>query len=82
MSEHFVLPITWTDHEDVAMALYDRFGPEFDESKIYRIRFTDLHKWVLEIPHFKGKPEESTEGHLEMIQSKWVSEWRDNTRKS
>jgi FeS assembly protein IscX len=64
------------------MKLYERFGNEFDESKIYRLRFTDLHKWVLEIPNFAGKPGESTEGHLEMIQSGWVYEWRDNQKNS
>ena len=76
----FVLPITWTDTEDIAMALYERFGDEFGESNIYRIRFTDLHQWILEIPHFEGKPDESTEGHLEQIQSAWVYEWRDNQK--
>ena len=25
------LPIQWNDHEDIAMALYERFGAEFDE---------------------------------------------------
>ena len=72
------LPIEWTDHEDIAMALYDRFGAKFTEGKIYRIRFTDLLEWILEIPHFQGKREDSSEGHLEMIQAKWVYEWRDN----
>ncbi len=71
-------PIEWNDHEDIAMALYDRFGHEFGESQIYRIRFTDLLDWILEIPHFEGKREDSSEGHLEMIQAKWVYEWRDN----
>ena len=71
-------PINWADHEDIAMKLYERFGDSFDESKIYRIRFTDLIEWVLEIPHFAGKREDCTEGHLEMIQSGWVYEWRDN----
>ena len=72
------LPITWSDHEDIAMKLYERFGDEFTESKIYRIRFTDLLDWILEVPNFVGKREESTEGHLEQIQAKWVYEWRDN----
>ncbi len=72
------LPIAWPDHEDIAMKLYDRFGDEFTESHIYRIRFTDLLEWVLEIDTFTGKREESNEGHLEMIQAKWVYEWRDN----
>jgi FeS assembly protein IscX len=74
----FELPIYWGDYEDIAIALYEKFGPDFDESKIYRIRFTELIEWVLELPNFKGKREECNEGHLEMIQSKWVYEWRDN----
>jgi FeS assembly protein IscX len=80
-SKDFQLPINWTDYEDIAMALYERFGPEFGESHIYRIRFTDLLDWVLEIPNFTGKREDSNEGHLEMIQSSWVYEWCDNQKK-
>jgi FeS assembly protein IscX len=72
--------IHWKDHEDIALKLYERFGDDFTESKIYRIRFTELLEWVLEIPLFKGTREQSTEGHLEMIQSQWVYEWRDNQK--
>ena len=72
------LPINWIDYEDVAMKLYDKFGDEFTESKIYRIRFTELIEWVLELPHFEGKKEDCNEGHLEQIQAAWVYEWRDN----
>jgi FeS assembly protein IscX len=72
------LPIHWNDHEDVAMRLYERFGNDFNEGKIYRIRFTELIEWVLEIPTFAGKREDCTEAHLEQIQAKWVYEWRDN----
>jgi len=75
-SEMYQPPITWSDYEDIAIALYERFGEDFDESKIYRIRFTDLLKWVMEIDHFEGKQEDCNEGHLEMIQSNWVYEWR------
>ena len=71
-------PFGWADHEDIAMALYDRFGDEFGQDKIYRIRFTELLEWILEIPHFTGTKEGSTEEHLEQIQAKWVYEWRDN----
>lgn len=72
------LPISWNDHEDIAMKLYERFGNEFGESQIYRIRFTELIEWVLAIPHFEGTREECNEAHLEQIQAKWVYEWRDN----
>jgi FeS assembly protein IscX len=72
------LPIHWNDHEDIAMGLYDKFGDDFNESKIYRIRFTELIEWVLELKNFAGKREECNEGHLEQIQARWVHEWRDN----
>ena len=72
------IPLDWTDFEDIAMHLYDRFGDGFNEGKIYRIRFTDLIEWVLEIPNFKGKRETCNEGFLEQIQANWVYEWRDN----
>ena len=73
-------PIYWNDHEDIALKLYERFGDAFGESQIYRIRFTDLLEWVLQIPDFKGTREECTEGHREMIQSSWVYEWRDSQK--
>ena len=71
-------PINWADHEDIAMELYERFGDDFAEGKIYRIRFTELLDWILEIPNFEGTREQSNENHLEQIQAKWVHEWRDN----
>jgi len=72
------LPINWSDHEDIAIKLYDKFGDEFTDSHIFRIRFTDLIQWVLDIDTFVGKREDCNEGHLEQIQAKWVYEWRDN----
>lgn len=72
------MPIYWADHEDIAMALYEKFGDDFSESKIYRIRFTDFMEWILDLPNFEGKKEDCSEGHLEQIQAKWVYEWRDN----
>ena len=71
-------PISWPDHEDIAIGLYDKFGDDMTESKIYRIRFTDLINWVLDLPNFTGKREDCNEAHLEQIQAKWVYEWRDN----
>jgi FeS assembly protein IscX len=75
---NFEPPINWKDYEDIAIKLYEKFGDEMSESKIYRIRFTQLRDWVLAIDGFEGKQEECNEGHLEMIQSNWVYEWRDN----
>lgn len=78
MNEKFELPIHWADHEDIAMGLYEKFGNDYNESKIYRVRFTDMLQWILALPNFKGTKEESSESHLEQIQSAWVYEWRDN----
>lgn len=72
------MPIAWKDFEDIAMKLYDRFGDDFTEGKIYRIRFTELLDWILEIDTFTGTREECNEGYLEQIQAAWVYEWRDN----
>jgi FeS assembly protein IscX len=74
----FEPPIHWRDYEDIAIKLYEKFGDEMNEGKIYRIRFTALRDWVLSLDGFEGKREECNEGHLEMIQSSWVYEWRDN----
>ena len=71
-------PINWIDHEDIAMALYEKFGDDFSQNKIYRIRFTELLDWIMETPNFEGKREDCSEGHLEQIQAAWVHEWRDN----
>ncbi len=75
---HYEPPIEWADHEDIAIALYEKFGDDFTEAKIYRIRFTELLDWILTLPNFAGTREQSTEGHLEQIQAKWVYEWRDH----
>jgi len=78
MSFELDLPIEWADHEDIAMGLYEKFGDDFNESKIYRIRFTELLDWIMSVPNFVGKREECNENHLEQIQAQWVHEWRDN----
>ena len=75
---HYEPPIEWADHEDVAIALYEKFGDDFSEAKIYRARFTELLEWILTLPNFAGTREQSTEGHLEQIQAKWVYGWRDH----
>ena len=75
-----------SSHDDLTFKLVDLRGKhldlidDFSEGKIYRIRFTDLLEWVLQIPNFSGSREECNEGHLEMIQSAWVYEWRDNQK--
>jgi FeS assembly protein IscX len=64
--------LTWRDAEDIALALSERF-PETDP---LTVRFTDLHRWVTELPEFSDDPKASNEGILEKIQMAWVEEAR------
>ena len=67
-------PLTWTDAEDIGIALYEAH-PEADPLKV---RFTDLHKWVTELQDFDDDPAKSNEPKLEAIQMAWYEEWQDN----
>ena len=65
--------IEWADVEEIGIQLQE-LHPEVDP---YTVRFTDLHRWVTEIPGFVGDPAKSTEGLLEAIQTAWHEEWED-----
>ena len=60
----------WTDVHQIASALLDAHG-EIDP---LRIRFTDLHRWVMELPDFADDPQRSNEKILEAIQMAWIDE--------
>ena len=64
------MAFTWDDAEEVAEALA-RAHPEIDPISV---RFTDLHRWVCELPDFADDPKASSEGKLERIQMGWVEE--------
>ena len=38
------------------------------------IRFTDLHKWIIELENFDDNPDNSNEKILEAIQMNWIEE--------
>lgn len=67
--------LTWDNFEDIAIALYEKF-PELDPT---HIRFTDLHKWITELPEFGDDPLKSNEAKLERIQMLWLEEFQDNS---
>ena len=64
----------WTDAEDIALALYERF-PAVDP---LTVRFTDLREKVLNLSGFDDDPKKSNEPKLEAIQMAWYEEWKDN----
>lgn len=65
--------LRWTDAEDIAIALTDKF-PEQDPLEV---RFTDLHRYVTELPAFGDDSKASNEAKLEAIQMAWHEEWQD-----
>lgn len=62
--------MTWHDIEEIAIALHEKH-PDQDPLEV---RFTDLHRWVRELPGFTGEADKSNEKILEAIQMAWLDE--------
>ena len=60
----------WTDVREIAIALAEKY-PDVDPLSV---RFTDLHRWVTELPGFSDDPARSNEQILEAIQMTWLDE--------
>ena len=60
----------WTDIQLIEEALCDEHS-DIDPSTI---RFTDLHRWVMELEGFDDDPNKSGEKILEAIQQAWINE--------
>jgi FeS assembly protein IscX len=65
--------IDWSDTLEIAIQLQEKF-PDLDP---FTVRFTDMHKWITELPGFVGDPKKSNEGLLEAIQLRWHEEYED-----
>ena len=66
--------LTWTDAEDIGILLTEAHAGVDPLT----VRFTDLHKWVMELPGFKDDPAKSNEAKLEAIQMAWHEEFLDS----
>ena len=66
------MELKWSDSREIGEALYEQFPAQEPLS----IRFTDLHRWVTELPGFQDDPKASSEKHLEAIQMVWYEEWK------
>jgi FeS assembly protein IscX len=62
--------LKWTDVRDIAVEL-EEIHPDIDN---VNLRFTDLHRWVTELPMFEDDPNRSNEKILEAIQAAWIEE--------
>jgi FeS assembly protein IscX len=65
--------IGWDDTEEIGIRLAEKY-PETDP---LTVRFTDLHKFIIELEGFAGDPKASNEGKLEAIQMAWHEEHQD-----
>ena len=65
--------IIWTEPQEIGFRLAEKF-PDVDP---LTVRFTDLHRWVLELEGFEGDPKKSNEKILEAIQMAWIDERED-----
>ena len=64
------MPLKWTDSLDIAIDLSEKYP----DTKHKYIRFTDLHKWIIELENFDDNPDNSNEKILEAIQMNWIEE--------
>ena len=60
----------WQDTQDIAIALEEKY-PDKDN---INLRYTDFHKWIIELDGFDDDPNKSNEKILESIQSAWIEE--------
>ena len=67
------MELTWKDAEEIGFRLHES-RPEVDP---LMVRFTELHRWVTELPDFKDDPRKSNESALEAIQMAWYEEYKD-----
>jgi FeS assembly protein IscX len=67
------LQLTWDDTEDIGIELAEKFP----QQNPLEVRFTDLHRMVVELPGFDDDPKASNESKLEAIQMAWHEEWQD-----
>jgi FeS assembly protein IscX len=68
--------LTWNDAEDIGILLSERHAA-LDP---LAVRFTDLHRYVTELPEFTDDPQKSNEAKLEAIQMAWHEEFLDRTQ--
>ena len=67
---------SWDDAEDIGILLSEKH-PDVDP---LAVRFTDLHRYVVELAEFDDDPKKSNEAKLEAIQMAWHAEVLNRTQ--
>jgi FeS assembly protein IscX len=68
--------LTWDNANDIGIRLSEAH-PEINPLEL---RFTDLRRYVTELPEFHDDPKGSNEAKLEAIQMAWHEEFLDRTQ--
>ena len=70
------MELKWNNTEDIAIRLVEEH-PDTDPLKV---RFTDMHAWIVALPDFKDDPKrrDGMEKILEAIQMAWHDEYQDS----
>ena len=64
------MSLKWSDYTDIAIMLEEKY-PTVDN---VNLRYTDLHKWVMDLESFDDDPHKANEKILEAIQMAWIEE--------
>ena len=67
------MALNWSNVREIGELLFEKY----DTLNPLTVRFTDMHKWILDLEDFEGKPNESNEKLLEAILMSWHEEWQD-----
>ena len=67
------MDLKWQDTEEIGIRLLEAH-PQTDP---LTVRFTELHKWIVELPNFKDDAKKSNEKILEAIQMAWHEAYQD-----
>jgi FeS assembly protein IscX len=67
------MQLSWDDTEDIGIELADKYPNQ----NPLEVRFTDLHRMIVELPGFDDDPKGSNESKLEAIQMAWNEEYQD-----
>ena len=65
--------LVWTDVNEIGFRLSEKHAAVDP----YSVRFTELHKYVMELDGFVGESKKSNEKILEAIQAAWADELED-----
>jgi len=66
--------LKWSDADEIGFQLSEKF-PDIDP---LTVRFSDMHRWIVELPDFADEPDASGEGVLEAIQMAWLDYFREH----